>query len=356
MACSARLPLTALCASVAMLCVACGGSGDAAPSPAAPTSTSTAAATPPTTAPVAPVAAAPSAACTSASGGSTLNERRTVEVNGNERWYLLSTPPANDGRTPLPLVLDFHGLAEGAQLHAGMSRFPELGQREGFVVAEPNGTGTPAAWNIAADESSPDVAFVDALIDRIGTDVCIDTNRVYSAGLSNGALLSSALACVRSERIAAISAVAGVQFPPGCSPSRNVPVLAFHGTADPILLFNGGVGDLAGALAGVPPTVPPGSTPDLNGPGTPAAMRSWAEASGCDPNPKDEPAGPSITRRTYSCPDGAAVVFYIVDGGGHSWPGSEFSQSIANIVGPTTMDLDATATAWEFFRSHPIAG
>ena len=351
---SPRLTITALLVSVATLCVACGGGAEEAtssvPSTSAASDPSTTGATSP------PTAARASAGCGSAGGGSTLNDRRTVDVGGADRWYLLSTPPANDGRTPLPLVLDFHGLAEGAELHAGMSRFPELGQQEGFVVAVPNGTGTPAAWSIAADESSPDVAFVDALIDRIGADVCIDMNRVYAAGLSNGALLSSALACVRADRIAAISAVAGVQFPPGCDPTRNVPVLAFHGTADPILLFNGGVGDLAGALSGIPPTVPPGSTPDVDGPGTPAAMRSWAESSGCDPDPKDDPAGPSITRRTYSCPDGTAVEFYIVDGGGHAWPGSEFSQSIANIVGPTTMDLDATATAWEFFRSHPIAG
>lgn len=350
---SPRLPLITLLVAVSSLGVACGGGTDNAARSS--TGTDTASSTT-TSSPAADAATRGSAACSSGTGGTVLNERRTVDVDGTDRWYLLSTPPTNDGTTPLPLVLDFHGLAEGAQIHAGMSRFPELGQRAGFVVAEPNGTGEPAAWNIAADPASPDVAFVDALIDRIGADVCIDLNRVYAAGLSNGALLSSALACVRSERIAAISAVAGVQFPPDCDPARNVPVLAFHGTADPILLFNGGVGDLAGALSGVPPTLPAGSTADLNGSGAPAAVRSWAEASGCESTPRDEPAGPSIIRRSYSCPNGVDVVFYVIDGGGHAWPGSEFSRSIANIVGPTTMDLDATATAWEFFRDHPIAG
>ena len=59
--------------------------------------------------------------------------------------------------------------------------------------------------------------------------------------------------------------------------------------------------------------------------------------------------------RTFDCPDGADVEFYIIEGGGHSWPGSEFSKSIESIVGPTTFDIDATDLIWTFFQAVPPA-
>jgi polyhydroxybutyrate depolymerase len=55
-----------------------------------------------------------------------------------------------------------------------------------------------------------------------------------------------------------------------------------------------------------------------------------------------------VIRRTYDCPDEAAVEFLIVEGGGHSWPSSEFSRSIERIVGPTTFDIDASREVWDF--------
>ena len=64
----------------------------------------------------------------------------------------------------------------------------------------------------------------------------------------------------------------------------------------------------------------------------------------------DEDVSDEVIHRTFDCPDGAAVEFYIIEGGGHSWPGSEFSKSIDSIVGPTTFDIDATDLIWTFFQ------
>ena len=348
-----RTVALAAVAALGLLVAACGGQGgdDATPTTAAGGPTTT---TPGTG--VAEVAAEPSPGCSLGATPAALDERRTLAVDGTERWYLWTAPERSAGGAPVPLVLDFHGLAEGAEFHGAMSGFPTLAQDEGFALAVPNGTGQPVSWGIAADGSNRDLAVVESLIDEIGRANCIDLRRVHATGLSNGALLSSALACALSDRIASIAVVAGLSDPPGCAPERAVPVLAVHGTDDAIHLFNGGVGDLGSALQGGAPALPAGYRADLEGPGTPAAVRAWAQRNGCGATPADERVAGDVLRRSYPCPADASVEFLVVEGGGHSWPGSDVSRSLGQIVGPTTMNLDATTTAWEFFRAHPRTG
>ena len=61
-----------------------------------------------------------------------------------------------------------------------------------------------------------------------------------------------------------------------------------------------------------------------------------------------------MIRRTFDCPDDAPVEFLIVEGGGHSWPSSEFSRSIAQFVGPTTFDIDGSREVWDFLRQFQL--
>jgi polyhydroxybutyrate depolymerase len=351
-----RVAAVAIVVGVLALVPACGGGsgteGGERPEPSVAPSSS-APDTAGSDAPGAEVAAEPSPGCSAGATAAALDDRRTIDVDGEERWYLWTAPEHSPGASPMPLVLDFHGLAEGAEFHGAMSGFAALARSEGFALAVPNGSGNPVSWGIAADGSNRDVAVVEALIDEIAATSCIDLRRIHATGLSNGALLSSALACTLSDRIASIAAVAGLSDPSGCSPVRPVPVLAYHGTDDAILLFNGGVGDLAAALQGGTPTIPPGTTADLDGPGTPAAVRAWAARNGCDPTPEDTRAGSDVLRRSYRCPSGADVEFLVIEGGGHSWPGSDVSRSLEQVVGRTTLEVDATALSWEFFRGHP---
>ena len=188
------------------------------------------------------------------------------------------------------------------------------------------------------------------MLDQIETAVCVDTSRVYATGLSHGAMMSSMVACLMADRFAAVAPVAGAIAYTDCHPKAVVPMMTIHGTADPILLFNGGVGDLS-ILGGPKPssttTLPP---PDLNGPGYPANVKAWAERNGCGATATDTPVSKEVTLRTYPCPAGADVQMYIVTGGGHAWPGSNFSKAIAKVVGYTTFDIDATAVIWKFFH------
>jgi polyhydroxybutyrate depolymerase len=361
--------MAALAMVIVVAASACGGSatsvgtpagsapGSAGTSPAATDGTTEAPSG--TSAPGSPARSAPkpSAGCGTSKVRAVDAETHTLPINGTERFYLLTTPAAHDGAKPLPLVLDFHGLSEGAQVHTKMSNFGELAEREGFVVVFPNGQGVPLHWDANIDhQPNDDLTFVDAMLDQLGADLCLDTSRVYATGLSYGAIMTSFLLCNRADRFAAAAPVAGLQMPKRCTPSRRVPILTFHGTADPILKFDGTVGDLAGVMKGNPPGAVTSSTvpPDLNGPGYPANVAAWAKANGCGDTPTDTKITESVVHRVYPCPAGADVEFDIILGGGHAWPGSEFSRSIERIVGPTTFEIDATAEAWKFFQRFAL--
>ncbi len=302
--------------------------------------------------------ARPSSGCATGPGTELTAVRQTVTVGGASRWYLVTTPASGSVAVPRPLVLDFHGLAEGAALHAATSQFGALAQKDGFIVAFPDGTGSPVHWDTTTrGAQNPDLAYVTAVLDQLESTLCIDTARVYADGFSDGAFMVSLLACTMSARFAAIAAVSGLQVPRPCPIRRRVPILAFHGTADPILYFNGGVGTgvLRQLLGGGPAVTTTTRPARLHGPGYPAAVAAWAVKDGCGSNARDVRVTPHVIRRTYPCPKGVGVVFYILLGGGHAWPGSAFSRSISAITGFTTFEIAATPTIWRFFTRYRLS-
>jgi polyhydroxybutyrate depolymerase len=152
--------------------------------------------------------------------------------------------------------------------------------------------------------------------------------------------------------------VAGLQAPVGCHPSRAVPVVAFHGTADPFVPYAGGIGPKALALP-----APDGSSGTLGqslgpkarkGPSIPEQTTAWAKRNGCSTTPIDHVVASDVTLITYHCPAGHEVELYRVTGGGHAWPGSSFTNSISGIVGPTTFSISADDLMWAFFQSDPL--
>lgn len=122
--------------------------------------------------------------------------------------HLLTAPARHDGTTPLPLVLDFHGLSEGARSTGCSASRPTAAKRGFVLVSTASGTGRRWPGRSAPDrKGNPDIVYTDQVLDQLEADLCIDTSRVYATGLSNGAFMSSVLACVMADRIAI--AVAG---------------------------------------------------------------------------------------------------------------------------------------------------
>jgi polyhydroxybutyrate depolymerase len=268
---------------------------------------------------------------------------REVEIDGAPRAYLLYVPASYDPAQPVPLVLSFHGFADWPAHQMEMTRWNDLADQYGFLVAYPWGTGFPMHWSTGgygtASDPAREIAFIRALIDQVDTKYPLDRTRIYANGLSNGGGMAYMLACTMPEKIAAFGGAAGAYLFPAaeCNPDRPVPAILFHGTADPIVPFAGG----------------PSQSFEYPFPDIQDFARGWAARDGCDPEPEILPTQGDVDGLHYGgCAGGADVVFYTIHGGGHTWPGGvplpEF------ITGRTTQDIDATRLMWAFFAQHPL--
>ncbi len=296
----------------------------------------------------------PSVAPRTATDGSAF-EALSLQVGGHARTYLLRVPPAARARGPMPLVVSLHGGGGHAQRADEQSGWGAVAEREGFAIVYPEGTGR--SWNDGRDdtpsaavrENVDDVGFLAALIEDIAARAPIDRKRVYMGGISNGAFMSARFACERADLVAAIglvSATIGPDVLARCKPSRRVSVIAFSGSADPIVPFEGGtvrVGPLVRGKAA--------SFAD--------SIRLWTTVNGCTTAPArrdlpdgDPDDGSTVHLDAYACAEGAAVDAYTIVGGGHTWPGGK-QYLPRKLVGPVNRDIDATRAMWSFFVAHP---
>ena len=267
----------------------------------------------------------------------------TLKSSGERRRYLLYIPASCQLDGPIPLVISLHGFAEWPAHQMSTSRWNEVADQYGFMVVYPAGTGFPRRWRIlspAAEsgETTKDIRFISELIDTLERNYPIDPTRIYANGLSNGGGMAFVLACALSNRIAAAGSVAGAYSYPAeaCQPSRPVPMIFFHGTADPIVPFTGGK-----------------SARGFSFPAVPDWVRLAAERNGCETTPVELPASGEVSGIKYTgCEQGAEVVFYTVHGGGHSWPGGKPLPRW--IVGRTSQDMHASEVMWEFFSHYSL--
>jgi polyhydroxybutyrate depolymerase len=279
------------------------------------------------------------------------HEMRTLQVDSLKRSYLLHLPPDYDGRQARPLVLAFHGGGVNAETMVYFSGLSEKADEEGFVIVYPNGTGrVPRArtWNAgnccghALHHGVDDVGFIRALLESLERELAVDPQRVYATGMSNGAMMSYRLASELADRFAAIAPVGGPMALDECRPSRPVPVIHFHGTKDEFTPYYGGKG--------------PRSQSQTDFHSVDYTIRAWAVANGCPAEPLVEPLperavdGTRVTRYVYGPGrDDSEVVFYSIEGGGHTWPGRH---SIFSTLGPSTRQIAANDLIWDFFRKH----
>ena len=260
-----------------------------------------------------------------------------------DREYLLHVPASYDPTKPTPLVISMHaaGLWPAAQME--ISRWNELADRQGFIVVYPSGAKSSGPRIFHVDKGPArmrDVRFISELIDKLEATYNIDPRRIYANGLSNGGGMAFVLSCTMSDRIAAVGMVAAAQLLPfsWCTDPRPVPMIAFHGTADRAVPYNGGTSWVA-----------PDSFPNVL-----TWTRNWARRNRCAPNPSDSAVAEDVTRRAYTdCARNADVVLYTIHGGGHTWPGGKPLPEW--FVGTTSRSIDATSRMWEFFREHPLA-
>jgi polyhydroxybutyrate depolymerase len=348
---SAWIPTVALAALLAAGCSSSGSNGSAPrPSPTSPAATSSAPAAP------AAVASRPSDGCRATTSASPGETTLALSAGGEQGTYVRHLPPSYDGRKPLPLVIDLHGYAEAAAIHTRISALGAYGDKHDFITVTPQTAGPVPRWN--TDLKGGDVAFLGSLMDTAERTLCIDQARIFVTGYSNGAFMTSAMACKYADRIAAVAPVAGIEEIAGCTFSRPVPVVAFHGTDDPFVPYDGGIGKAALKLPapdGSGRTLGElGATTATRGPSVPQATAAWAKRNGCGPTPASRKVTSDVTLISYSCPADAQVELYRVTNGGHAWPGSDVDKSLESVVGHVTMSISADQIMWAFFEQHPL--
>jgi len=258
-------------------------------------------------------------ACAIAHSGGVVTGQLTS--GGREREYRLFVPDSYDGRTRLPLVFNLHGSGGNAAGQAQDSGMERLAQDEGFIVIGLQGLQNN--WNVLMKDpnAADDVQYTSDVLDDVLQKVCVDERKVYATGFSGGARMSSRLGCNLSERIAAIAPVSGIRWTAPCN-GRAVPVVTFHGLADPQNTYAG----MARADEWVE------SVED--------ALAGWANHNGCDAARHETPEVNLVSVYSYSnCTDGADVVLYRIAGLGHTWAKNE---------------IDATREMWTFFKSHAL--
>jgi len=269
---------------------------------------------------------------------------QTIDVDGVARQYRVATP-ARGGKGLRPLILNFHGQGRDSVTQATYSELEAKGPARGFVVITPD-VGEQNFWTLAVPNATMDsveidalsnLAFTSALIETAVADLCVNARRVYATGFSAGAAMSVYLGCTLRPQLAGIAPVAGVNAALPCPDGKPMPVIAFHGTADPEVSY-----DARGFMCC--PSIAPQAVED--------AVRVWAERAGCQAKPSRKRIGSDVERIAYrGCVRSSDVVLYKVVNGAHNWPGSFELDDL----GLPTQDINAADLILDFFSQHPPA-
>lgn len=262
----------------------------------------------------------------------------TITHDNKTREYIIYVPQVYDGQTEVPLLLNLHGYGSTMTDQIVYGDFRKIADTANFLIVVPNGlidNTNKRRWNYFDVNGEDDTGFLSKLIDQISTDYAINTDRVYSTGMSNGGFMSIHLACHLSNKITAVASVTGTMLPgviANCSPSRPVPTMLIHGTSDLVVPYFGS------------PLFAP----------VPSVISHWVNQTNCSTTPvvtsvPNVVVSDNCTAEHYlysGGTHGATVEHFKIIGGGHSWPGAPVDIDVTN------HDFSASKEIWRFFNQY----
>jgi polyhydroxybutyrate depolymerase len=267
------------------------------------------------------------------------NSLNSLTHDGVTRTYLLHVPPGYSSAQRMPLVIGLHGYTASSTAFEGQSRLSEKADREGFIVAYPDGlrypwtASNPQAWNAGGSYETwtggtDDVGFIDQMLELIRAHYAIDPARIYVTGHSNGSRMTYRVGFELSCKIAAIAPHSGqMAYEPPGPPRCPVPVLHLHAIDDGTVSYDG-------ATSTDPNT--------LSYPSVETVLGRWAGMFGCRTHPETAQSHTDYTVLLWPCPRGTPTIELCrANRGDHHW------------FEPDNAGLSATDTIWEFFRQHP---
>jgi polyhydroxybutyrate depolymerase len=249
---------------------------------------------------------------------------------GGDRPAILHVPPSYKPGTAMPLVVMLHGYSASGILEEYYLQLTPLSDSRGFLYAYPDGTPDALGnrfWNATdacCDFGEPkvdDSTYLIDLIEQISARYTVDPKRVFLFGHSNGAFMSYRMACDHGDRIAAIVSLAGAMWEDTskCAAATPVSILEIHGTADTVILYDGGSITL---------TLEGGVVSGGTYPGAPTTVNDWVKFDGCSttadtssPNLDLDSVLPgaetNVTKFAKGCKPGGHAELWTIQGGMH---------------------------------------
>ena len=247
-----------------------------------------------------------------------------------QRSFIVHVPPNFDYETQsLPLVFVLHGYTSQAPIIRQYSGFDQIADQENFIVVYVQGitdTFGNTGWNVnvvASFLGVDDVGFFKALIKYFKASYNIDSNNIFSSGMSLGGFMSYRLACELDE-INSIGSVTGSMA--GyyqCNPSKKTSTIHFHGTSDRTVPYDGVEWSLSAR----------------------DAHNFWKTHNKCNSqveiNLPDFNGDGKITKRliSYDCDEDKAVELYSLEDEGHLWWSRNWGH-----------DINTSELIWQFFK------
>ncbi|KAF7362492.1 hypothetical protein MVEN_00596900 [Mycena venus] len=265
--------------------------------------------------------------CGSATSWSFNNEDHSNQTIG-DRSFLVHIPPKYNPNTTHAVVLSFHGYGEDDREQERISGFSEernLIDGKGIIAVYPLAVYGPGknrkparAWCGApySPMGVDDVGFVEAIIDSLESNLCVDSTRIYASGMSNGGGFVNLLACSSqtASKFAAFAIVSGAFYSgthpfTAWEPGRKIPLITFHGLADKTIPYDGR-NDTANINDDTPPI--------------PEWREAWVVRNGCDASAPSNVSQPyeGVIETTWQCGDDidSTVKAFEIEKGIHAWP------------------------------------
>jgi len=251
------------------------------------------------------------------------DEMRGMTVAGLSRQYRLTVPPAAAGEA-MPILMGFHG-ADGRNYPFQQEQeFEAISLEDNVILVFPLSELVPpneGEWQLnTPSNATHDIDFVEAILDELSTEYCVDTGRVYATGYSIGSMFSYEVACQLSDRFSAIASYAGTMpvNPNTCPVEGNLALMHLHGRDDWLIDY-----DLPWDWKEWDPV---GTMMDI-----PSLVDFWSEQQGCQT--VDETLDSWGVHQVHSdCNGSVRVEHYGLAGVQHEWPEKINGTTTARVI------------------------
>lgn len=301
------------------------------------------------------------AAGQSAAAGHAIQERY------HGRLYTVYVPGGYTPGAPVPLVVMLHGCTQTARSFSNATKMNDFAEAQTFIAMYPQQSlrANPSrCWNwfdpVSQVRDSGEPAEIIGMIDQVKAAYTIDNGRVYLAGFSSGAAMTSILGATYPDVFAGIAVHSGLEYKAGTDLISATMAMLFGGP-DPDQQGTAAYAAMGNFARRVPTIVFHGtqdfSVNPINGN---QVLTQWAQTNdwagdGVDNNDVDDtpeattpgqvPGGRSYTVYSYDDQNGGLLLEKVlVDGMGHYWSGGRSGGSYTDPNGP-----DASAMILTFW-------